>query len=109
MEAILTFQAVGRYITFYLVKLMADGLYLMYELRSFTVPGCINQILFLPCYFDDIYFILNVYRTHCVQMTPEQANESKRMKRPTLLTPEFDRIIDKTTNRKRRWITKRSH
>lgn len=45
-------------------------LYMMYELRSITVPASINQILSLPCYFDDMYFILNAYHTHCVQMPP---------------------------------------
>ncbi|KAI8342925.1 hypothetical protein BC941DRAFT_409939 [Chlamydoabsidia padenii] len=79
MDDILTFEAVGRPITFYLVKLLADGLYIIYELRSFTVPGSIDQILVLTGYFDEMYYALNVYLTHCIQMSSEQVNESMRI------------------------------
>jgi hypothetical protein len=106
---IFLFISIGRDVTFYLVKLMATGLYIMYELGSFTVPGSINQVLALPGYFDDIVFVLNMYQTHCIQMTPEQVEEAKTMKRPTLLTPQFDSILTTTRSNRRPSITKRSH
>ncbi|CAO3593644.1 unnamed protein product [Absidia cylindrospora] len=109
MAGIVAFQAVGRDATFYLVKLIASGLYVMYELGSFTVPGSIHQILTLPGYFDDIIFILSMYQTHCIQMTPSQVEKAKTMKRPTLLTPQFDSILTTTRSNKRLCITRRTH
>ncbi|CAO3601265.1 unnamed protein product [Absidia cylindrospora] len=42
---------IGQNVTFYIMKLMDDGVYGMYEVGHFHVPGFIGQILQLTGYF----------------------------------------------------------
>ncbi|CAO3626379.1 unnamed protein product [Cunninghamella blakesleeana] len=108
MKGVLGFQAVGRNITFYISKLVSDGVYIMYQLKNFTVPGSVKQICSLLGYLDDLYFILNVFEAHCTQMEPEVIDVYKNKKRNSLSTPETHRITESSTNNKRPCITKHS-
>ncbi|CAO3654370.1 unnamed protein product [Cunninghamella echinulata] len=108
MNGVLGFQAVGRSVTFFISKLVADGIYVMYELNNFTVPGSIKQIYSLFGYLDEIYYILNIFETHCNKMLSQDIDANKNKKRQTLSTPQFNRIVHTSSSNKRPCITKHS-
>ncbi|ORZ16317.1 hypothetical protein BCR42DRAFT_33741 [Absidia repens] len=106
MKAVLTFQAIGRKVTFFITKLMGDGVYTMYEIGEFNTPGSLQETLQLLGYFDNLHLLLHAYDKHCVRLDTEDAQKLKEMKRATLPTPDRDAITKTTTNNKRRSISK---
>lgn len=84
------------------MKLMSDGVYVMYKLGVFNVTGCLEEILQMIGYLDKLDFLLNVYTKHCRRLDPEEAEKMKEMKRSTLSAPGCTSII----NIKRWTVTK---
>lgn len=80
----------------------------MYQLKNFTVPGSIKQICSLLGYLDDLYYILNVFESHCTKMASEDVDVYKDKKRHSLSTPQANRITESSISNKRPCITKRS-
>ncbi|CAO3652138.1 unnamed protein product [Cunninghamella blakesleeana] len=80
MNAVLCFQAIGRHVTFYVTKLMADGLYIMYELASIKVPGSVDELLMYVGQVDKILDILYIFHDQCYAMTPQQQKEANKKK-----------------------------
>ncbi|KAI8143670.1 hypothetical protein BJV82DRAFT_611304 [Fennellomyces sp. T-0311] len=98
LSTVLTFQAVGLKITFFAVTLIGDGMYAMVELEKITIPNCINDVSsFLGC-VQPLMNILSVMKSCIPSPFP---NELKDMGRPTLSTPEFRSLINKSRDRKR--------
>ncbi|CAO3639760.1 unnamed protein product [Cunninghamella echinulata] len=60
-NTVVCFQAIGRHVTFYVAKLIADGLYVMYELTSLKMPGFIDELRSYVGHLDKTLDILHAF------------------------------------------------
>ncbi|ORX54497.1 hypothetical protein DM01DRAFT_1321839 [Hesseltinella vesiculosa] len=117
MFGVLSFQVIGKsrppahlsfflglQITFYFSYLAAEGIYIMIEIAHFTLPTSLLDLLVYVYDIDQLMTVTHLFQ-RCVPMTPAQQTEAANRRRVTMSTPEFDRIVDKTKDRKRRCYT----
>ncbi|ORY98314.1 hypothetical protein BCR42DRAFT_339453, partial [Absidia repens] len=45
LKGVLSFQAIGNHVTFYIMKLVSDGLYVMLEIAHIQVPGLLYELV----------------------------------------------------------------
>ncbi|KAG0182698.1 hypothetical protein DFQ28_001938, partial [Apophysomyces sp. BC1034] len=94
-------HVVGPLLTFYLMELKADGLYVMQELNTVRMPLCIDDI---PAYLTNLSKIKNVIHHFfrlCTQAEPSTAIILGKRKRDSPTTAQFDHVIEQTVDRKR--------
>ncbi|KAI8374600.1 uncharacterized protein BYT42DRAFT_496094, partial [Radiomyces spectabilis] len=80
MKGCLVFQSVGRHTFFYLVTLLHDGIYVMYEITKIEIPMCISD---LPSYLGQIgrlMHVLTVYQTIVSQLIRKTLQPTFRKK-----------------------------
>ncbi|KAG2223621.1 hypothetical protein INT45_009980 [Circinella minor] len=95
-KQIITFQAVGPLITFYLSTLIGDGTYTMAELHTIELPACIKEISKIIeniNRFYDIYLRLET-------MTLIDSDFWEHNHRETNDTPFMDKIMDKSQRKR---------
>ncbi|ORX57393.1 hypothetical protein DM01DRAFT_1334017 [Hesseltinella vesiculosa] len=104
MFGVLSFQVIGLQITFYFSYLAAEGIYIMIEIAHLTLPSSLPDLSSYIYDIDQLMTITHLFQ-RCVPMTPAQTTAAENRRRATMSTPEFDRIVDKTKDRKRRCYT----
>ncbi|CAO3633350.1 unnamed protein product [Cunninghamella echinulata] len=107
MNAVLTFQTIGRHITFYITKLMEEELYVMYELKNIKIPGSIEELLSYTMHLGDTLDVLNIFNTHYYRSSTEEQEEMRKKIRQTYSIPAYMKPTNKTTSNKRQCVTKR--
>ncbi|CAO3607412.1 unnamed protein product [Cunninghamella blakesleeana] len=106
VKGVLSMHIVGQNITFYLTKLLYDGLYTMIELTNFNLPLSIDDLPGYLTNLDKVKNVLHVFNNECNIMGLEHNIRINKVRsRPSMSTPEFERVIDKKINRKRKNIT----
>ncbi|ORX62605.1 hypothetical protein DM01DRAFT_1330734 [Hesseltinella vesiculosa] len=101
LRCVMTFQVVGFQVAFYINYLAADGMYVMFEFAHVTLP---SSLVDLPSYLfelDQLRAAIHLFE-RCQPMTSQEQERTKNYRRATLSTPQFERFIDKTRDRKRR-------
>ncbi|CAO3597886.1 unnamed protein product [Absidia cylindrospora] len=106
MKSILSFQVIGRSITFYLSILLNDGLYVMLELAHITAPGCMDDLLGYYMEFNKVLFVLDVFETWCYSLPSDKTEQQNQRSRPSLSSPTFCRVVSSTTCRSRQSVLK---
>ncbi|CAO3649784.1 unnamed protein product [Cunninghamella echinulata] len=82
----------------------SDGLYIMLEIGHIKIPMSVYEIPTYIAHLDELLDILHVYYNHILnQHIP--ATPTNNRKRKTITTPQFDRIVDKTKDKKRKSIS----
>lgn len=105
MKGCLVFQSIGRHTFFYLVTLLNDAIYVMYEIAKIEIPMCISD---LPLYLGQIgrlMHVLTVYDDYCVPTDQKDLDNLHARKRKSMTDAQHDRILDPSKNRKRQSIT----
>ncbi|KAI8086653.1 uncharacterized protein BX664DRAFT_264424 [Halteromyces radiatus] len=106
MDGVIGMQVVGRSITFYLMVLLSDGLYIMLELERISIPGSLDDLLKYLMDMNKILMVLDVFEEWCRPVSAAQASRFDKRKRKTLSTPGFCQIMSSETSRKRSCILK---
>ncbi|CAO3591617.1 unnamed protein product [Absidia cylindrospora] len=102
LKGVLSFQAIGNQVTFFITKLVADGLYIMVEIGFIDVPCSLRELASYTVHLNDVLNIINAFYGECGDSTtPEERTDVEARTRPTMKTPEMDRIVDTTRSRKR--------
>ncbi|KAI8093734.1 uncharacterized protein BX664DRAFT_330457 [Halteromyces radiatus] len=109
MNGILSFQVVGYQVTFYYSYLAPHGVYIMLEVAHAQIPASHRDIESSVFDMDELLGVVTIFTTHCVPLTREQAEAKAVMRRATLSTPQFKRVIEPSTYRRRRSITSHYH
>ncbi|KAI9005459.1 hypothetical protein CLU79DRAFT_685617, partial [Phycomyces nitens] len=68
----LAIHVVGNYITFYLIKLHADGLYIMTELVRLQFPMSVMEVPAYITNFSRLKSVINIFENIC---KPESNND----------------------------------
>ncbi|KAI9482590.1 hypothetical protein BDB00DRAFT_161622 [Zychaea mexicana] len=101
LQASLGIHVVGPNLTYYLMELKADGLYLMEELVTIRMPLCIKDI---PAYLASLSQIKNVthhFYHHCKQSDASAMIIISKRNRVSPTAENLDHVIEKTIDRKR--------
>ncbi|KAF7720543.1 hypothetical protein EC973_007596, partial [Apophysomyces ossiformis] len=99
LSANLAVHVIAPFVTFYLIKLEADGLYTMTELDRVQIP---MSILEVPAYlsnFTRLKNVMHIFESFC---TPEDNNIDTSWRRQSLLATDLMSILNKKKNRKRK-------
>ncbi|CAO3601480.1 unnamed protein product [Absidia cylindrospora] len=106
LKGVLSFQAVGPQVTFYIANLMPDGLYVMIEIVYIEVPRSLRELASYLVHLDDVLNVVNAFHDECGDAdTVEEEAMIEAKKRPTMTTPEMLRAVETTRSRKRQCIT----
>lgn len=97
-DGVIGVHIVGLQVSFYITTLVADGLYIMMELCSLTLPRDATQLKCYATNFDDLLTVLQ-YSEKCVVTSNQE--KLKEMAVEGIVTPEFSRIISVSKDRKR--------
>ncbi|KAI8333910.1 hypothetical protein BC941DRAFT_357062 [Chlamydoabsidia padenii] len=106
VRGILTYQAIGRSITFYMTTLLKNGFYIMVKLAHLAVPECLEDMPRYLMDFDKLSLVLNGFDKWCQSLDPDEAEQQQQRPHPTMSTPTFCRIISSTTSRARDSVMK---
>ncbi|KAI9309596.1 hypothetical protein BJ944DRAFT_226692 [Cunninghamella echinulata] len=104
INSVLSFTVVGDYITFYIMMLKSDGLYVMLEIGHIKIPMSVYEIPTYIAHLDELLDVLHVYYNTILNQ-PIQPTSTNNRKRKTITTPQFDKIVDKTKDKKRKSIS----
>lgn len=74
VPCILTFQAIGSFVTFYLLSYEDDEILALTELRRIYAPTCVPDVQNVILSFDTLLQILEVYDAYCFR--PDQFVET---------------------------------
>ncbi|GAA5795596.1 hypothetical protein HPULCUR_000957 [Helicostylum pulchrum] len=99
LSGVLSIQAVGNWVTFYITQLKGDGLYLMTELEHLRFPLSLNELPQLLGFVDRLYNILCVFEQIC--LAPVDVSITEEKGRETIKSPVLRPFIVKTVNRNR--------
>ncbi|CAG8683777.1 1704_t:CDS:2, partial [Dentiscutata heterogama] len=100
---ILGFQCIAYKIDFYILDINGEGLYMMNHIAQISVPATIKDIC---SFIDELYILLNLrsilYESYNAfvdklknpRLAPLELKSS--FKKPTLDTPEFNKLVSKT-------------
>ncbi|KAI8060626.1 uncharacterized protein B0P05DRAFT_477782, partial [Gilbertella persicaria] len=100
----LAIHVVGPYITFYLIKLHADGLYIMTELARLQCPMSVMEV---PAYLTNFSRLENVVHTFENLCKPDNNNDDiSSWRRDSLTSTDVMVVLDKKKDRKRKNITR---
>ncbi|KAI7891587.1 uncharacterized protein EV154DRAFT_481019 [Mucor mucedo] len=97
-------NANGLTINFFITKLVADGMYIMFDLYSLKAPSSKELRQGFVAYFDEILSILNIFDEHCLTFTCDTSIPDS-CKRKSLSQEAFDSILSKPKSSKRRFYT----
>ncbi|KAL0076779.1 hypothetical protein J3Q64DRAFT_1770683 [Phycomyces blakesleeanus] len=98
LEGILGLQIIGRSITFYLLVLPSNGLYVMYELGTLQLPNNLCDLCKLLMDIPLGLLVLDVFHRLCIRSAnPFQPSRH----RPTVPESNFDGIFSTSQDRKR--------
>ncbi|ORX55564.1 hypothetical protein DM01DRAFT_1382712 [Hesseltinella vesiculosa] len=98
LDGILGLQIIGRRITFYLLVLPSQGLYVMYELGTLELPNSLCGLRKLLMDMPLGLLVLDVFRRLCIRSdSPFQPSRH----RPTVSMSSFDGIFSASQDRKR--------
>lgn len=92
---------IGRQVTFYITKLLHDGLYVMMEIGRIEVPGSLRDLVSYVVHLDDLLDVVHVFYNECIPAKVEGEAMIKTRKRSTPTTPEMDRFVESSRDRKR--------
>ncbi|KAL9554979.1 hypothetical protein MBANPS3_002581 [Mucor bainieri] len=98
-KGVLTIQAIGISLTFYITIHTHDNLYIMYELAEILAPRCIDDILKYLMDFNKLRCVVELFAEWCEQASPN----------PIAASPDLSNLwafVSPTTNRSRDCITK---
>ncbi|ORX48497.1 hypothetical protein DM01DRAFT_1326214 [Hesseltinella vesiculosa] len=104
--ASMAIHAVGRGLTFYLVKIQAEGIYTMAELAHLDVPMAISDIPSYLTKLSTLKNVLHVFYDHCAWTSSDNSASSYPLNwhRPSL-SSEDETTIMASKNRKRKNYT----
>ncbi|KAL0136188.1 hypothetical protein V8B55DRAFT_1291394, partial [Mucor lusitanicus] len=95
----LAIHVVGPHITFYLIKLHADGLYIMTEMARVQCPMSVMEV---PAYITNFSLLKNVVHTFENLCKPDNNNDDiSSWCRASLTTADVMFVLDKKRDRKR--------
>ncbi|CEG80009.1 hypothetical protein RMATCC62417_14405 [Rhizopus microsporus] len=83
LDVCLSVQSVRRTTTFYLTKLMSDGLYFMMELATLTTPSSLLNLTQHLIQLDDLVKVLTIFEKHCKPISHEELEVFTTRKRST--------------------------
>ncbi|KAG1038497.1 hypothetical protein G6F43_012681 [Rhizopus delemar] len=98
MEAILGIQAIGRAITFYILLLPANGVYVFIELGKVEIPNNVQDLTKLVMDAPLLLLIIDVFERLCI---PSVHARNLDRHRPTISETNFKQIFSSSQNRKR--------
>ncbi|SAM09775.1 hypothetical protein [Absidia glauca] len=101
LKGVLSFQAIGNQVTFYITKLLSDGLYVMLEIGHIEVPRSLRELASYLAHLDDVLNLVHAFHNECGAATAVEETMIEARKRPTMTTPEMIRVVDPTRSRKR--------
>ncbi|KAI9033973.1 hypothetical protein CLU79DRAFT_714792 [Phycomyces nitens] len=108
MKGVLAMQVVGRRVFFYIVILMYDGMYIMYEIGQLLIPGRIFDLSLYVGQVDTIVNIISVYDSMCTAYNDDDIPTTlQTRKRQTISFNDHDHVVSQSRNRKRPSITTR--
>lgn len=99
LEGVIGVHIVGLQMTFYITSLVADHIYAMTEICSFAIPRDQSELRYYTIHIDDIYNVLQ-YSQKCVPAVNKE--DLKKKAAAPLNTPEFERFLSITKDRKRK-------
>lgn len=105
LKGVLSYQVVGRLIVFYILTLANDGLYILYELTEIKIPFTMDDRLKFVFDFNKLISIVKIHQEWGVEKEAPTASTSSR-KRMSIDDDDFDKLIEKSVDRKRECITK---
>ncbi|CDH57262.1 hypothetical protein RO3G_07068 [Lichtheimia corymbifera JMRC:FSU:9682] len=96
LNRVISFQAIGCTITFYIEVLYDNGLYVMADLHQVNLPSSIAE---LPDFLSQhtLDSLLDIFSTLKTISTTLDIDQWRSHHRPTLATPSFKSVISKTT------------
>ncbi|KAI9490495.1 hypothetical protein BDB00DRAFT_768739, partial [Zychaea mexicana] len=103
VDGCLAIQVVGLNINFFITKLMADGIYTMFELYNIRIPSSREAIQGFVGYFDELLAVLDLFKEHCLMSTC--VNDQDSCKRKALPDEAFDVILSRSKSNKRQCYT----
>ncbi|KAI7900591.1 uncharacterized protein BX663DRAFT_516945 [Cokeromyces recurvatus] len=97
LRNVMTIQAIGTNLTFYLMQHFVGGLYIMVELDHLRFPTSINELELLVGFLDRILNLMAVFKEHCAEQREVVIDGLKQ----TLRSPVLTKITTTTVDRKR--------
>ncbi|KAG0165213.1 hypothetical protein DFQ29_001722 [Apophysomyces sp. BC1021] len=109
MKGVLAMQVIGRRVFFYIVILMYDGMYIMYEIGQLLIPAKLSDLSLYAGQVDTILDIISVYDNLCTAYNDDDLPTTLHTrKRKTMSCDDHDHVVSDSRNRKRPSITTRS-
>ncbi|KAG0162184.1 hypothetical protein DFQ28_001885 [Apophysomyces sp. BC1034] len=106
LDACLSMQSVDRTTTFYLTKLMSDGLYFMMELATLTMPSSLSNLTQYLIQLDNVVRVLTIFEQHCKVVSHDELEVFTTRKRPTSSDQNIHHVLSPTRDRKRPCATR---
>ncbi|KAI9006705.1 hypothetical protein CLU79DRAFT_879219, partial [Phycomyces nitens] len=106
LEACLSIQSVGCTTTFYLTKLMSDGVYFMMELATLTMPSSLANLTQYLIQLDDVVKVLTIFEQYCKVVDHDELQVFNTHKRPSLPDQNVQYVFSSTRDRKRPCATR---
>ncbi|KAI9469732.1 MAG: hypothetical protein EXX96DRAFT_491512 [Benjaminiella poitrasii] len=100
LKSVLAVQAVGSYLTFYLVRKMSGDMNIMIELDHVRFPMSINELPTIFGFSDIILDILHILENECENLENNTAIVATTRK--TIRSPLMRSLVVKSTDRKRK-------
>lgn len=104
MKGVLSYQITGRLVVFYILALIADGFYVLYELTEITVPYTVDDLLKFTMDYSKLVSIIKIYNKWCIKNDSDL--RSRRRSRSSISDGDFDELVEKNVDRKRPCVTK---
>lgn len=108
MKGVLAMQVIGRRVFFYIVTLMYDGMYIMYEIGQLLIPDKFSDLSLYVGQVNTILDIISVYNLCTAYNHDDLPSTLDTRKRKTLSRLSHDTIVSNKRDRKRPSITTRS-
>ncbi|CAO3641339.1 unnamed protein product [Mucor fragilis] len=91
LSSIISFQAVGKQVSFYIMQLKEDGLYIILELYALELPSCINDLMKFSLIVDDLLAVIKAAR-----LSKQSSRSSPNThKRPSYYSPQYRNFLHK--------------
>ncbi|GAA5799946.1 hypothetical protein HPULCUR_005367 [Helicostylum pulchrum] len=97
-DGVIGIHVVALQATFFFTTLVADGFYVMLEICTIPLPRDVTELRSYITYFDDLLTVIQ-YSSKCEVCSDKKTLESMTARK--ISTPEFDRVITSSRNRRR--------
>ncbi|ORY97147.1 hypothetical protein BCR42DRAFT_444728 [Absidia repens] len=91
-----------NHVTFYIMKLVSDDLYVMLEIAHIQVPSSLYELVSYLSHLGDLLNVVQAFYDECGDAnTSEERAMVEIRQRATIMTPEVIRVVELIRSNKR--------